>query len=104
MDAPAGTWVHWVLYNIPATTLSLPAGVPADSVVDGLGVQGSNSWRKLGYGGPCPPQGGPHRYTFRLYALDTMLDLDAGAGRAELEEAMEGHILGTGELMGRYGR
>jgi len=79
VDAPAGTWVHWVIFDMPAGALSLPEGVPADPVVDGLGVQGSNSWRNLGYGGPCPPKGGPYRYTFRLYALDTVLDLDAGA-------------------------
>jgi Raf kinase inhibitor-like YbhB/YbcL family protein len=104
VDAPAGTWVHWVIFDMPAGALSLPEGVPADPVVDGLGVHGSNSWQDLGYGGPCPPKGGPHRYTFRLYALDTVLDLDAGAGRADLDKAMEGHILGTGQLMGRYGR
>ena len=104
VDAPAGTWVHWVMFNIPATTLSLAEGVPPDPTVAGLGVQGANSWRNPGYGGPCPPKGGPHRYTFRLYALDTMLDLDAGASRAELDEAMEGHILGTGQLMGQYSR
>ena len=104
VDAPAGTWVHWVIFNIPASVRSLPEGVAADVVVDGLGTNGSNSWGSLGYGGPCPPEGAPHRYTFRLYALDTMLDLDAGASRAELDEAMEGHILDTGQLMGRYGR
>jgi Raf kinase inhibitor-like YbhB/YbcL family protein len=104
LDAPAGTWVHWVMFNIPAATLSLPEGVPADAMVAGLGAQGSNSWGNLGYGGPCPPKGGPHRYTFRLYALDTVLDLDAGAHRADLDKAMEGHILGRGELMGQYSR
>jgi Raf kinase inhibitor-like YbhB/YbcL family protein len=104
VDAPAGTWVHWVMFNIPDATLSLSEGVPADSIVAGLGAHGSNSWGTLGYGGPCPPKGGPHRYTFRLYALDTILDLDAGARRADLDKAMEGHILGRGELMGRYGR
>jgi hypothetical protein len=104
VDAPAGTWIHWVMFNIPAATLSLPEGVPADPMVAGLGVQGSNSWGNLGYGGPCPPKGGPHRYTFRLYTLDTVLDLDAGVSRGELDEAMEGHVLGRGELMGRYRR
>jgi len=104
VDAPAGTWVHWVIFNIPADARSLPEGVPTDPVVAGLGVHGSNSWGNLGYGGPCPPKGGPHRYTFRLYALDTVLDLDAGVDRAGLDGAMEGHILSTGQLMGRYGR
>jgi hypothetical protein len=104
VDAPAGTWVHWVIFNIPASVRSLPEGVAADAVVDGLGTNGSNSWGNLGYGGPCPPEGAPHRYTFRLYALDTMLDLEAGASRAELDGAMLGHILDTGQLVGRYGR
>jgi hypothetical protein len=104
VDAPAGTWVHWVIFNIPASVNSLPEGVAADAVVDGLGTSGANSWRNLGYGGPCPPEGAPHRYTFRLYALDTMLDLEAGASRAELDGAMLGHILDTGQLVGRYGR
>lgn len=103
-DAPAGTWIHWVLFNIPASVRSLPEGVSTGAMVDGLGVHGANSWGDLGYGGPCPPKGGPHRYTFRLFALDTLLDLDAGASRAELDQAMEGHILGSGLLTGRYGR
>ena len=104
VDAPVGTWVHWVLFNIPAGVRSLPEGVPAEPAVAGLGEHGSNSWGNLGYGGPCPPQGSPHRYTFRLYALDTTLDLEAGASRADLDRAMEGHILGVGQLVGRYGR
>ncbi len=104
VDAPAGTWVHWVMFNIPTGVRSLPEGVEADPIVDGLGTNGSNSWGNLGYGGPCPPGGAPHRYTFRLYALDVLLDLEAGASRAELDGAMEGHILNTGQLVGRYGR
>jgi hypothetical protein len=104
VDAPVGTWVHWVLFNIPAQARSLPEVVPAEPAVAGLGEHGSNSWGNLGYGGPCPPKGGPHRYTFRLYALDTTLDLEAGASRADLDRAMEGHILGAGQLVGRYGR
>jgi len=104
VDAPVGTWVHWVLFNIPAQARALPEAVPADPIVQGLGEHGSNSWGDLGYGGPCPPQGNPHRYTFRLYALDTTLDLGAGASRADLDRAMEGHILGAGQLVGRYGR
>jgi Raf kinase inhibitor-like YbhB/YbcL family protein len=104
VDAPAGTWIHWVTFNIPTDARSLPEGVPTDPHAAGLGVQGSNSWGRLGYGGPCPPKGDSHRYTFRLYALDTALDLDAGASRAELEQTMEGHILSTGQLMGRYSR
>lgn len=103
-DAPAGTWNHWVLFNVPATTRSLPEGVPADGVVEGLGVQGSNSWQRLGYGGPCPPGGAPHRYEFKLYALDTTLELEAGASKGDVEKAIEGHILAEGQLTGRYGR
>jgi hypothetical protein len=103
-DAPAGTWDHWLLFNIPATIRSLPEGVPADGTVEGIGTHGSNSWHRLGYGGPCPPKGTTHRYFFRLYALDTLLDLGAGAGKTEIETTMEGHVLAEGQLMGRYGR
>ncbi|RMF89683.1 MAG: YbhB/YbcL family Raf kinase inhibitor-like protein [Methanobacteriota archaeon] len=103
-DAPAGTWVHWVIYNIPGDRAGLPEGVPAEeSLADGT-LQGTNDFRRIGYGGPCPPRGPPHRYYFKLYALDTALDLPAGASKAELERAMDGHIIGRGELMGRYGR
>ena len=104
VDAPGSIWVHWLLFDIPAGVRSLPEGGPAGATVAGLGVHGANSWGNLGYGGPCPPKGSPHRYTFRLYALDTLLDLDARASRAELDQAMQGHILGSGLLMGRYGR
>lgn len=104
VDAPGRTWVHWVLFNIPASTRALPEGIADGATVTGLGMHGSNSWKALGYGGPCPPKGSPHRYTFRLYALDAMLDLAAGASRAELDEAMEGHILGQGKLVGLFGR
>ena len=104
VDAPGRTWIHWVVFNLPADARALHEGVPSDPIVAGLGVHGANSWKRPGYGGPCPPKGGPHRYTFRLYALDTILDLDAGADRAELDRAMEGHILATGQLMGLYGR
>jgi Raf kinase inhibitor-like YbhB/YbcL family protein len=102
-DAPRGDWVHWLLYNIPETAGELPENVaPAESVPGG-GSQGSSSWSRVGYGGPCPP-GGTHRYFFKLYALDTELDLDAGATKEALLAAMEGHILGQGELMGTYAR
>ncbi len=102
-DAPAGTWVHWVLYNIPGEARALPDAVPAEvKLVDGS-LHGKNSWRRMDYGGPCPP-GGTHRYFFKLYALDTMLDLPAGATREQLEQAMEGHILAQAELMGTYTR
>jgi len=103
-DAPVGTWTHWVLFNLPATARSLPEGIPPHEVVEGAGVHGSNSWRRVGYGGPCPPGGAAHRYQFKLLALDITLDLPAGASKEDLERAMEGHILAEGQLMGRYGR
>jgi hypothetical protein len=97
-DAPVGTWVHWVLYNLPAGQTSLVEGV------QGVGLQGTNDFRKIGYGGPCPPRGKPHRYFFKLYALDSTADLKPGGSKADLEKAMQGHILAQGQLMGRYGR
>ena len=100
-DAPMGTWVHWIIYNIPADSAGLPENVPAANPVKGGGIQGANSWGRIGYGGPCPPSG-THRYFFRLYALDTMLDLKPGATKSQLLKTMEGHILAEGELMGRY--
>jgi Raf kinase inhibitor-like YbhB/YbcL family protein len=102
-DAPVGTWVHWVLYNLPVENRSLPEAVPPDAELADGSRHGQNSWRQLGYGGPCPPSG-THRYFFKLYALDTNLDLAAGANKAQLLEAMEGHILGQAELMGTYSR
>ncbi len=96
-DAPVGTWIHWVLYNLPADMPGLRAGI------SGAGVDGTNSWGTTGYGGPCPP-GGTHRYFFKLYALDLMLDLDAGASKSDLLDAIEGHVLGQAELMGTYAR
>jgi Raf kinase inhibitor-like YbhB/YbcL family protein len=102
-DAPVGTWVHWVLYNLPANTRSLPEAVPPDAVLSADGRHGENGWKRLGYGGPCPPSG-THRYFFRLYALDSALDLDPGADAGQVRQAMEGHILAEGELMGTYSR
>lgn len=103
-DAPAGTWVHWVLFNLPGGTRSLPQGVPADRQLASGARQGVNDFRRIGYGGPCPPPGAPHRYFFRIYALDSKLDLAAGAGRQDLDRSMQGHILAKAELMGRYQR
>ncbi len=103
-DAPAGTWVHWVLYNLPASTTELPEGVPPAETVAGGGRQGRNDFGRLGYGGPCPPRGRPHRYFFKLYALDTELNLPARATKQEVERAMRGHILADGQLMGTYQR
>ena len=100
-DAPMGTWVHWVAFNIPPTGSALPEKVPPkDSLPDGT-VQGKNDFRKIGYGGPCPP-GGTHRYFFKLYALDTLLTLKSGSSKADLVKAMDGHIVAQAQLMGRY--
>lgn len=95
-DAPNGDWVHWVLFNIPSNARELPEGGT-------LGTSGNNSWGKIGYNGPCPPNG-THRYFFKLYALDTILDLPEGASKADILAAMKGHILEQAELMGRYAR
>jgi len=102
-DAPVGTWVHWVLFNIPAGEKSLPAKMVADATLSNGALHGTNDFRRLGYGGPCPP-GGTHRYYFKLYALDTALQLDAGATKAKVEAAMAGHILAKAQLMGKYKR
>jgi len=103
-DAPAGTWTHWVLFDLPAQTSTLPEGVAkVDEVPDG-GRQGRNDFRKIGYGGPCPPPGKPHRYFFKLYALDKALNLKPGASKQEVEQAMQGHVLGQAELVGRFRR
>jgi Raf kinase inhibitor-like YbhB/YbcL family protein len=103
-DAPAGTWVHWVVYNLPAASRHLPAHVPSGSAIAGGGEQGLNDFPNDGYGGPCPPSGKPHRYFFRLYALDKLLDMHRPVRRQEIDLAMRGHILAHAELMGRFGR
>jgi Raf kinase inhibitor-like YbhB/YbcL family protein len=102
-DAPVGIWDHWILFNLPDLARSLPEGVPSVAELPDGSRQGQNSWRRLGYGGPCPPSG-THRYFFKLYALDTDLDLASGANKNQLLQAMEGHILGQAELMGEYSR
>lgn len=102
-DAPAKTWVHWVVFNMPGSQFDLPEGVPQERELPGGALQGVNDMKKIGYNGPCPP-GGTHRYYFKIYALDVRLDLQPGATKAELLEAMEGHILAEGQLMGRYSR
>ena len=103
-DAPNGTWVHWVLYDLPATARELPGGVEPHGTLPSGARQGRNDFGKIGYGGPCPPSGPAHRYYFRLYALDTGLDLKPGASRAQLDRSMRSHVLAHAELMGRYGR
>jgi Raf kinase inhibitor-like YbhB/YbcL family protein len=103
-DAPAGTWTHWVIYNIPEKLKQLPEGLPPQgSLPDGT-LQGKNDFGRLGYGGPCPPRGRPHRYFFRLYALDERLPLTSGLTRAALLRALQGHVLAQAELYGLYGR
>ena len=103
-DAPRGTWTHWVLVDLPPSTSNLPEGVPKVGELLGGGCQGINDFPKIGYGGPCPPPGKPHRYFFKLYALDNKLNLKAGASKQEVEQAMQNHILGKTEVMGKYGR
>jgi Raf kinase inhibitor-like YbhB/YbcL family protein len=104
-DAPAGTWVHWVLYNLPAAVFELPENIAKVESLDLDGArQGRNDFRRPGYGGPCPPPGPAHRYFFKLYALAAPLTLKAGAQKRDVEAAMEGHVLATAQLMGTYGR
>jgi Raf kinase inhibitor-like YbhB/YbcL family protein len=103
-DAPHGTWVHWVLYDLPANTKELQEGYPKDEVFSNGAKQGMTDFRRVGYGGPCPPPGKPHRYFFKLYALDTKLNLPPKATKQEVEAKMKGHILAQAELMGTYGR
>ena len=103
-DAPMGTWVHWVLYNLSPDVTELPEGVPADKTVLGGATQGTNDFRRIGYGGPCPPRGPAHRYFFKLYAVDSEPELRPGARKKEVLRAIEGHILAEGQLIGRYKR
>jgi len=107
-DAPRPEpWVHWIIYKIPADTQGLSEGIAKSSQLSepAGAVQGENSWGRIGYGGPMPPPGhGVHRYFFKLYALDTALDLEPGAGKDALLKAMSGHILTEGELIGTYQR
>jgi Raf kinase inhibitor-like YbhB/YbcL family protein len=102
-DAPAGAWVHWVYYDIPLSTEGIPEDVTPDDRPAFGGIQGINDFRRIGYGGPCPP-GGTHRYYFKLYALDTLLNLPPGATKKQLLDAMGNHIVGQAQLMGKYRR
>jgi Raf kinase inhibitor-like YbhB/YbcL family protein len=103
-DAPVGNWVHWVAYDLPTSARQLPEGVAKTDAIAGGGVQGVNDFRKTGYGGPCPPVGKPHRYFFKLYALNTKLNLKPGATKKAVESAMQGHILAQAEMMGKFKR
>ncbi|MBN1816425.1 MAG: YbhB/YbcL family Raf kinase inhibitor-like protein [Sedimentisphaerales bacterium] len=102
-DAPMGTWVHWVLYNLPPEVKSLPENMPPKERLSSGALQGTTDFGRIGYGGPAPPRG-VHRYYFKVYALDCMLDLPAGETKDQLERAMKGHILAQGQLMGKYAR
>ena len=103
-DAPAGTWVHWVVFNLPPTSTTLAEDCPKSQFLPGGTTQGLNDFKHLGYGGPCPPAGKPHRYFFKLYALDTQLDLKPGASKQNVERAMEKHVLAQAQLLGTYKR
>ena len=103
-DAPMGTWVHWVIYNLPPATMSLAENLPPSPELPDGSKQGVNDFRQPGYGGPCPPPGKPHRYLFKIYALDTMLNLKSSATKKELLKAMDGHVLAQGQLIGTYQR
>ncbi len=104
-DAPSGTFTHWLVFNIPPSAMQLPEGLDKHAPELTVGSQGRNDFGKVGYGGPCPPPGKPHRYFFRLYALDTVLNRKPGqTRRTDIDTAIQGHVLARGELMGRYGR
>jgi len=102
-DAPVGTWVHWVMWNIPPEAMGLAENVPPDKNLPDGSRQGTTDFRRIGYGGPAPPSG-THRYYFKIYALDTKLELPASSTKADLLKAMTGHILAEGQLMGKYNR
>jgi hypothetical protein len=103
-DAPVGTWVHWLIWNLSASTKGLAQSVQQTKILTDGSAQGKNDFGRIGYGGPSPPPGKPHRYFFRLYALKERLTLAAGASRRDLEKAMEGKTLGVAEVFGTYGR
>ena len=100
-DAPIGTFVHWVMFNLPADTKTLAENIPAADTLKNGARQGKNDFGKTGYGGPCPPSG-THRYFFKVYALDKTIDTSVVTNKKQLLEAMQGHILGQGQLMGKY--
>ena len=102
-DAPH-QFAHWLVYNIPPDVTVLQEGIPMGELIEDRAMQGKNDFGDVGYGGPCPPSGSAHHYHFTLYALDTVLDLEAGAEKQELENAMGGHVLGQGKLVGIYQR
>jgi len=102
-DAPMGTFTHWILYDIPADVHELLENLPKDKILPNGAKQGIADFKKIGYGGPCPPNG-THRYYFKLYALDTLLNLEPGLKKEDILKAMNGHILAQGQIMGKYAR
>jgi len=104
LDAPSGVFTHWILFNIPSNSRELPEAIPTQDQLASGALQGKNHFGKIGYGGPCPPLGRAHRYQFTLYALDSPLDLKAGASKKEVLDAMQRHILAQGQLTGTYRR
>ncbi len=103
-DAPGGTFIHWVAYNIPASATSLPAGLPQNAEIPGGGTNGMNSFDHIGYNGPCPPPGKTHRYRFHLFALDSALSVGERADAAAIELAIKGHVVAEAELTGTFKR
>ena len=103
-DAPGKTWVHWVLFNLPPECRDLQEGLPTTATLPSGARHGQNDFGNFGYGGPAPPKGKPHRYFFKVFALDMLLELASGATKAQVEEAMLGHVLATGQVMGIYQR
>lgn len=103
-DAPMGTWVHWVLWNLPADTVSLEENIPKTASTTNGAEQGTTDFGRVGYGGPCPPPGNAHRYFFKLYALDTKINLSSKATKRDLLSAMEGHVKEETALVGKYQR
>ena len=103
-DAPVGVFTHWVIFNIPSDSRQLAEAIPTQAQLPSGALQGKNDFGRIGYGGPCPPSGRPHRYRFTVYALDQSLDLDAGASKKQVLDAMRGHILAQGQLTGTYQR
>ena len=103
-DAPGGSWVHWVLYNIPPDELGLPEGMKKKLLLKNGAQQGRNDFGKIGYNGPCPPRGSEHRYVFKLYALDSKINLAPGTTKSQLEGAIRGHVLAQTDLIGKFQR
>lgn len=103
-DAPGGVFTHWVLFNIPSHSRELPEAIPTQAELSSGALQGKNDFGRIGYGGPCPPPGSPHRYQFILYAVDHPLDLRAAVSKKQVLDALQGHILAEGQLMGTYQR